>query len=261
MSGTAPSLALALALGLACTAAAAAEIPPAERRSDAGTMSPALRSMQADDAANPGMLSVLDGEALWAAAPATGAGSCLSCHGEASSAMRGVAARFPAWNEGVGRVVDLAGQVDICRETRQRLPPLAPESPDLLALAGFVAHQSRGEPIRPPPDPRMVATRARGRALFTARIGQLNLSCAQCHDERWRGLLGGTAIPQGHPVGYPIYRLEWQATGSLQRRLRNCMAGVRAEPPPYGSPDLVALEAYLMERAAGLAVETPAVRP
>ncbi len=41
----------------------------------------------------------------------------------------------------------------------------------------------------------------------------------------------------------------------------NCMAGVRAEPLPFGAPDAVALEAYLMERAAGLSIETPAVRP
>ena len=51
--------------------------------------------------------------------------------------------------------------------------------------------------------------------------------------------LGGSPITQGHPTGYPIYRLEWQSLGSLQRRLRNCLAGVRAEAPPYGAPELV----------------------
>jgi len=49
--------------------------------------------------------------------------------------------------------------------------------------------------------------------------------------------------------------------GSLQRRLRNCMTGVRAEPYEYGAPDAVALELYLMERARGMTIETPAVRP
>ena len=52
-------------------------------------------------------------------------------------------------------------------------------------------------------------------------------------------------IPQGHPTGYPIYRLEWQGLGSLQRRLRNCMSGVRAEPFAYGAIELVELELYL----------------
>ena len=68
-------------------------------------------------------------------------------------------------------------------------------------------------------------------------------------------------IPQGHPTGYPIYRLEWQAMGSLQRRLRNCFSGVRAEVPAYGADDLLALELHLMRRAAGMALESPGVRP
>ena len=49
--------------------------------------------------------------------------------------------------------------------------------------------------------------------------------------------------------------------GSLQRRLRNCLTGVRAEPFPYGAPDYMALELYLATRAAPLPVETPAIRP
>jgi sulfur-oxidizing protein SoxA len=36
---------------------------------------------------------------------------------------------------------------------------------------------------------------------------------------------------------------------------------VRAEPWPYGAPELVALELYLAARAGGMRIETPAVRP
>jgi len=71
----------------------------------------------------------------------------------------------------------------------------------------------------------------------------------------------GVSASQGHPTGYPLYRLEWQSLGSLQRRLRNCVIGVRAEPYEYGAPENVALELYLMERARGMVIETPAVRP
>jgi sulfur-oxidizing protein SoxA len=49
--------------------------------------------------------------------------------------------------------------------------------------------------------------------------------------------------------------------GSLQRRLRGCMTGVRAEPFAYGSAEFIAIEAYLMERARGMVVETPGIRP
>ena len=78
-----------------------------------------------------------------------------------------------------------------------------------------------------------------GRKLFTQRQGQINLSCAQCHDDNWGRHLASSLIPQGHPTGYPIYRLEWQSLGSLQRRLRNCMIGMRAEPYDYGAPEYV----------------------
>ena len=100
-----------------------------------------------------------------------------------------------------------------------------------------------------------------GKALFNMRQGQFNLSCAQCHDNLAGQRLAGSVIPQGHPNGYPEYRLEWQGMGSLERRIRNCMVGVRAEPFAPGSLEMSELELYLGARANGLAVETPAVRP
>jgi sulfur-oxidizing protein SoxA len=116
-------------------------------------------------------------------------------------------------------------------------------------------------PIAPAKDPRLHEHRTRGEALYRQRIGQLELSCAQCHDERAGGRLGGTVIPQGQATGYPIYRLEWQGPGTLARRLRGCLAGVRAEPFGAQSEEQVALELHLAQRALGMAVETPAVRP
>ena len=175
--------------------------------------------------------------------------------------MRAAAASYPAWDEGLRRPVNLGSRINLCRQRHQGQPPWGREEDALLALETLVGLQSRGQPIAPPRDAGMDAARERGRALFTARMGQLDLSCAACHDDNWGRRLAGAPIPQAHPVGYPIYRLEWQSLGSLQRRLRNCMSGVRAEAYPYGAPELVDLEAFLMERAAGLAIETPAVRP
>src|SRR6516165_7950657 len=68
-------------------------------------------------------------------------------------------------------------------------------------------------------------------------------------------------IPQGHPNGYPVYRLEWQSLGSVQRRLRNCLFGMRAEPYTYGAPEMTTLELFLAWRGRGLMIEAPAVRP
>ena len=224
-------------------------------------MADATRAMQADDMSNPGMLGVLAGARLWQEPPGVGRKACAECHGDAATNMVGVAARYPVIDEASGRPIDLAGRINLCRQEQQSTEPLARESDALLALTAYVANQSRGMPVAPPDDARLVPFRDEGRRLFETRIGQLDLSCASCHDDNWDKRLGGSPITQAHPTGYPIYRLEWQSLGSLQRRMRTCMVGVRAEPYAYGSQEFIALELYLNARAAGMPIETPGVRP
>lgn len=247
---------LVVALAVAWAGAA-----PDERRSGFDAMSPSTQAMQRDDRLNPGMLWVAEGEALWRRKDGHTERSCASCHGDAKASMRGVAAKYPAFDAVQNRPVDLRTRINLCRANHLEAAALAPESGDLLALEAYVAHQSRGLPIAPEADPRSAPYRERGRLLFERRLGQLNLSCAICHDGLAGRRLGSAPIPQAHPTGYPLYRLEWQALGSLQRRLRNCMTGVRAEPYPYGAPEWVELELYLAERSRGMPIETPAVRP
>src|SRR5262249_44423676 len=150
---------------------------------------------------------------------------------------------------------------NMCRTEQQKAPPFAFEGKELLALTTYVAQQSRGLPIESAVDERMQAFLEAGRATFFRRQGQLNLSCALCPNDNWNGRLAGAPITQAHPTGYPLYRLEWQNLGSLQRRLRNCIVGMRVEPYAFGAPEYVDLELYLMWRARGLTLETPAVRP
>ena len=246
---------------LAMAAAHADETVVDTRRSGFDFMTPQTQALERDDTLNPGMLWVSEGSDLWNKSVGTDGRSCANCHGDAAVNMRGVAARYPAFDAAEQRVVDLGARIQLCRVRHQRGSALAAESNELLSLQSYVARQSRGMPIAPDPDPRLAAARGRGRALYARRIGQLDLSCAQCHDARAGQRLGGSVIPQAHPTGYPIYRLEWQGMGSLQRRLRGCMSGVRAEPYAYGAQELVDLELYLATRAAGMRVETPAVRP
>jgi sulfur-oxidizing protein SoxA len=131
----------------------------------------------------------------------------------------------------------------------------------MLAMTAYVARQSRGVPIEVKIDAQTKPFLDAGRATFFLRQGQLNLACSQCHDDNWGKSLAGSTIPQAHPTGYPLYRLEWQSLGSLQRRLRNCLTGMRAVTYDYGAPEYVDLELYLMWRARGMRMETPAVRP
>jgi sulfur-oxidizing protein SoxA len=260
------SLRLASALLLACAMGAHAAGPASAAASDARRsgfdfMTPQVQAMQQDDATNPAMLWVQDGASMWERPAGANQRSCMSCHGDAATSMRGVAARYPAFDAKLKRPIDLSERIDRCRVEHQQAPALARESQEQLGLLGFIALQSRGMPIAPPGDARLKPATDRGEQLFKQHMGQLDFSCAQCHDDHAGQRLGGSVIPQAHPTGYPLYRLEWQGMGSLQRRLRSCMAGVRAEPFAYGSQELVELELYLNRRAAGMKLDAPAVRP
>jgi sulfur-oxidizing protein SoxA len=249
-----------IAAVLATSAAIAGEIPLTERRSTYEDMSAETRAMQDGDTDNPGMLWVLDGDAQWRTKAGKAAVACAGCHGEAARSMQGVAARYPAYDPSRGTAIDLAGRINVCRAERQEAPELKRESKELLALTALIARQSRGLPIVSQ-DERLKPAIDAGRTIFNMRQGQLDLACTQCHDDNRGRKLAGITLPQGHPTGYPLYRLEWQTLGSLQRRLRNCLIGMRAEPYAYGAPEYIALEAYLMWRARGMPMESPAVRP
>lgn len=252
---------LAACLCIAAPPIRAGDIPLDQRRSGYADLGPDSKAMQADDTANPATFWVMDGETLWNAKAGSANKSCADCHGDATQSMKGVAARYPAFDAHENRPIDLEQRINQERRDRQNAPPLAFESHDLLALTAYLGRQSRGLPIAPPDDPRLAPFIAQGHALFEQRQGQINMSCAQCHDDNWGKRLAGNIVPQGQPTGYPIYRLEWQSLGSLQRRLRNCIVGMRAEPYEFGAPEYVALELFLMHRARGMTIETPGVRP
>jgi sulfur-oxidizing protein SoxA len=217
-----------------------------------------VRAMQADDIANPGFLWVERGEKSWR--DAASGKSCASCHGEGAASMRGVAARYPAFDQAAGAVIDLEARINVCRARHQGAKPLERESDELLALTAYVAYQSRGMPMAASIDGPARATFERGRAFYMARHGQMNLSCTQCHEQNWGKRLYAETLSQGHGNAFPAYRLEWQTLGSLQRRIRACLFGIRAEMPRPGAPELTDLELYLALRAQGLPLEAPGVR-
>lgn len=215
-----------------------------------------IRAMQEDDFSNPAMLWVEKGAKLWS----DGAQSCASCHGKAETSMKSVATRYPAIDRTSGRLLNLADRIMRCRSERQGAPALRHESDELLSLTAFVSHQSRGMPIgvsiEGPARPHFEA----GREFFFRRIGQVDIACTHCHDANWGKTLLAETVSQGHPNAFPIYRTTWQTAGSIERRLRACLSGIRAEMLPYGAPEYRDLELYLAWRAQGLPIEAPGVR-
>ena len=147
--------------------------------------------------------------------------------------MRGMAARYPAYEPVGARPINLAQRINVCIERHQGATPLRFESPELLNLEAFVALQSRGMPIAPPADARLAPARERGEKLYRQRLGQLDLACTQCHDDNAGKRLAGSVIPQGHPTAYPIYLA---SNGKRSDRCNGACAGVSPGSAPSRIP-------------------------
>ena len=133
-------------------------------------------------------------------------------------------------------------------------------SEELLAMTIFVKHQSRGEPVEVEVDGPAAAAFERGKAHFYQRRGQLDMSCAHCHDQNYGKLLRGDVLTQGHSNGYPIYALGDESARHLHKLLWHCNELMRSTPFDVLSDEFVALELFLAWRGEGLPVETPGVR-
>jgi L-cysteine S-thiosulfotransferase len=229
-------------------------------RSATSFLSDDLKKRQADETTNPGMLWVAEGEELWSKAEGSARKSCADCHGDAKASMKSAATHYPAADPATGKLLNLELRINECRTRHQAALAFPYESEEMLALTSYVARQSLGMPIKVRIDGAAAQYYEKGRALFYLRQGQINLSCAQCHEENLGRRLRGDIISSAIPAGYPVYRLEWQMLGSLHRRLRACALGVRAVLFPYGSEELVSLELYLAKRAEGFLLEPPAIR-
>jgi len=109
-------------------------------------MAPDTKAIQDDDTANPGMLWVLDGEALWKKETGFGGqGPARTCHDGRTrqhERRRGtlIQRSTRSWNS---RSISKA-RINLERVRHQGAEPLAFESRDLLALTAFIAKQSRG---------------------------------------------------------------------------------------------------------------------
>ncbi len=224
-------------------------------------MGPQVQQLQDDDFLNPGWFAVEFGAELWQEKAGDRNLSCQSCHGDASESMRGVAARYPQYDEHRTGLINLEGRINEMRSRYMNAAEYPLESEQLLAITAYVTHQANGSPMNVDITGKAAPYWQQGRDLYTRRQGQLDLACSQCHDERAGLMLRGDRISQGHVNGFPVYRLIWRSMGSRHRMFRWCNWAVRAEPHELGSDEYLSLELYLAWRGRGLPIESPAVRP
>ncbi len=222
---------------------------------------PETRALETDSFDNPGMLGVEEGEQIWNTVEGTEGKSCASCHDDAAESMKGIAANYPKWDADAGRPINIELQINKCRENNMGAEPYAFDKGGQKPLTAYIKHQSLGEPVSLDlSQGDLQSWWERGKEVYYTRTGQLNLSCASCHEVNMGKMIRADHLSQGQVNGFPTYRLKQAALVSLHNRFRGCIRDTRAEFPAAFSDELMALEVYVTWRGTGLSVETPAVR-
>ena len=219
------------------------------------------RALEADSFINPAMLTVEDGERVWNTVEGTEGKSCASCHGNAAESMKDIGAHYPKWDAATNRPVNIELQINKCREERMGAEAYAFDKGGQRPLTTYIKYQALGTPVSIDlSQGEMQKWWDAGKDLYYTRTGQLNLSCASCHEANAGKYIRADHLSQGQVNGFPLYRLKNQGIVSLHNRFRGCIRDTRAEMPKAFSDELMALEVYVTWRGTGLSVETPAVR-
>jgi len=217
------------------------------------------RAMQADDFDNPGMIFVENGEDSWNLAEGAQDKSCADCHG-ASDSMADVRPVYPKYNADAGEVRTLEMAINDCRENQMGAEPWGYTSGDMVDMTALLASVSRGLPVNVAIDGPAQPAWEMGKELYYTRTGQLELSCANCHEDNYGNMIRADHLSQGQINGFPTYRLKNTKLNSVHARFKGCVRDTRAETYSPGSPEFIALELYVASRGNGLSVEGPSVR-
>ncbi len=217
------------------------------------------QALEMDDFDNPGMIGVESASEAWSTVEGTEGKSCASCHNDAES-MAGVKAVYPKWNEAAGEVRSLEMQINDCRENRMGAEKWKYAGGEMTDMVALLASVSRGLPVNVAIDGPAQATWEKGKEMYYTRYGQLELSCANCHENNWGNMIRADHLSQGQINAFPAYRLKNTKLNSVHDRFKGCIRDTRAETFSPGSPEFVALELYVASRGNGLSVEGPSVR-
>ncbi|WP_293451649.1 sulfur oxidation c-type cytochrome SoxA [Planktotalea sp.] len=217
------------------------------------------QAMQLDDFDNPGMIFVEKGMETWAKVDGSEGKSCQSCHDDIDS-MAGVKATYPKWNEAAGEVRTLQMQMNDCRENQMGAKAWGYDKGAAINMEAALSSVSRGMPVNVATDGPAQSTWEMGKELYYARTGQLELSCANCHEDSYGLMIRADHLSQGQINGFPTYRLKNAKLNGVHSRFKGCVRDTRAETYKPGSKEFVALEMYVASRGNGLSVEGPSVR-
>ncbi|PCJ04715.1 MAG: sulfur oxidation c-type cytochrome SoxA [Rhodobacteraceae bacterium] len=216
--------------------------------------------LQMDDFDNPGMIFVDLALDEWNTVDGSEDKSCASCHDNVEDSMQGVRAVYPKWNDDAQEMRTLTMQINDCRVNQMGADKWKYTGGDIANMEALISVQSRGLPVNVAIDGPAQSTWDEGKELYYTRTGQLDLSCANCHEENYGNMIRADHLSQGQINGFPTYRLKNAKLNTVHARFKGCIRDTRAETYKPGSSEFVALELYVASRGNGLSVEGPSVR-
>jgi len=217
------------------------------------------QALQLDDFDNPAMLTVDAAADAFAAVDGSEGKSCASCHDNVES-FAGLTASMPKVDAETGKLVTMEDQINECRTDRMGAEKWKWSGQEMQGMVGLIGLQSRGLPVNVAIDGPAAPFWEQGKEIYYTRYGQLELSCANCHEDNYGNMIRADHLSQGQINGFPTYRLKQARLISKHNRFRGCIRDTRAETFAEGSDEFRALELYVQSRGNGLSVETPAVR-
>lgn len=216
------------------------------------------QAMQLDDFENPGLIFVDQGIDDWNTVEGEAGKSCASCH-EGIESMEGLRAEVPKVNA-EGELWAMEDYINDCRTNRMQAEALDWNGGRMKNLTAAISMQSRGMPMNVAIDGPAQPYWEQGKEMYYTRFGQLELACANCHEDHYGDWIRADHLSQGMTNGFPVYRLKQAALVSQHNRFRGCIRDTRAETFAMGSDEFRALELYVASRGNGLPVEGVSVR-
>ena len=216
------------------------------------------RAMQKDDFDNPMFLNVDAGREVWNTPDGTEGKSCADCHNGIES-MKGVRAVMPKVAQN-GELWSMENFINDCRTTRMGAEEWGWNSPEMKNMTAAISVESRGMPVNVAIDGDAAPFWEKGKEMYYTRFGQLEMSCANCHEDNSGNYIRSDHLSQGQVNGFPLYRLKDQGPVSIHQRFVGCVRDTRAETFKPGSQEFRELELYVASRGNGLPVEGAAVR-
>ncbi len=215
------------------------------------------QAMELDDFDNPSFVFIDKANDLWNKVDGSEGKSCASCHDDVAE-FKGLRTQLPRVVD--GKLQTLEDIINAERVNRMGAEPWKYSGSEMAAMDALISLQSRGMPMNVKVDGDAAPFWERGKELYYTRTGQLDMACANCHEDNFGKMIRADRLSQGQINGFPTYRLKNAKLNTVHARFKGCMKNIRAQPYKPGSDEFKALELYVASRGNGLSVESPSVR-